>query len=151
MQPVQQLITPRTPRGNRLIALIVMLGCAAPLVVASMLTPSASGTGTHMQMGLPDCGFKAVTGYPCATCGCTTAFAHAADGSLLQSLLTQPFGAVLAVALAMAVWIGMWGVWSGMPVGPVFSLLSNRWIVIAWVALLFGAWAYKAGLVLAAS
>lgn len=134
-------------RVNRLVALMVALGCATPLVFAATLTPSDSGMGTHTQVGLPDCGFKVVTGLPCATCGCTTAFAHAADGALLTSLLTQPFGAVLALSLAMATLVSLWGVWSGMPVAGVFAALAHRRWVVAWVALLLLAWAYKAGVV----
>ena len=87
----------------RLVSLGIALACASPLVLAAMLTPSAEGMGTHKQMGLPECGFVTATGLPCATCGCTTAFAHAADGSLLTSLATQPFGAMLALALAMSI------------------------------------------------
>lgn len=147
MDDADQDLLPRSAKANRVLALLVMLGCAAPLVLAATLTPSGAGMGTHTQLGLPDCGFKVVTGLPCATCGCTTAFAYAADGSILHSFVTQPFGAVLAVVLAMATWVGVWGVWSGMPVAPVFSALSQRRLIIAWVVLLFAAWGYKAAVV----
>ena len=131
----------------RLGSSVLALTCAAPLVLAAMLTPSDAGMGTHMQMGLPDCGFKTMTGYPCATCGCTTAFAHAADGSLLSSFVTQPFGAVLAVALAMMALIASWSAVSGMRLEPLGRVMSTKPFVLSWVALLLVAWGYKAAMV----
>lgn len=138
-----------TPSANRIVALIIGLACAAPLVLASMLTPSDSGMGTHMQIGLPDCGFKVVTGYPCATCGCTTAFAHAADGSLLTSFMTQPFGAALALALAMMTLVAGWSLWTGASLAGVGQICGSKRFVLAWVVLLLAAWAYKVGVVMA--
>lgn len=137
------------PRANRPVAVVIMLACAAPLVLAAFLTPSDQGMGTHTQMGLPDCGFKLVTGLPCATCGCTTAFAHAAGGSLLDSFLTQPFGAVLAVSLAMVVLVAGWSLWTGMPMSGLGAVLATRRAVLMWAGLLLAAWAYKIGVVLA--
>ena len=86
----------------------------------------------------------------CATCGCTTAFAHAADGSLLDALLTQPFGAVLAMTCAMLTLIGGWALWSGMPLSPLGEALLHPRHALGWVVLLLGAWGYKAGLALLA-
>lgn len=128
---------------NRLVALVVTGLCMSPLIVAAMLKPSAGGMGTHTQLGLPDCGFKLVTGLPCATCGCTTAFAHATNGSLLESFLTQPFGAVLALALAMTSLLGMWSVWTGQSLAPIGRAVTSRRSIMAWVALLLIAWGYK--------
>lgn len=131
----------------RLVGLMVVVICASPLVVGAMLAPSANGMGTHTQMGLPSCGFLQLTGLPCATCGCTTAFAHAAHGSLLSALISQPFGALLALALAMMFWIGLWAAWSGASLAPVWSVLLTKRVVLSWVGLLLAAWAYKAGAV----
>ena len=107
-------------------ALGLALVCASPLVFAATLTASAAGMGTHTQMGLPECGFVIATGLPCATCGCTTAFAHAADGSLLMSLMTQPFGAVLAIALAMMTLIAGWSALSGMRLSPLGHMMATK-------------------------
>jgi hypothetical protein len=128
-------------------ALGLALASASPLVLAAMLSPSSEGMGTHTQMGLPECGFVIATGYPCATCGCTTAFAHAADGSLLTSFMTQPFGALLALALAMVTLIAGWSAISGMKLAPLGQMMATRHFVLSWVVLLLGAWAYKAALV----
>jgi len=138
-------------RANRLVAGVIALVSSAPLVFAALLTPSKAGMGTHMQLGLPDCGFKVVTGLPCATCGCTTAFAHAADGALLTSFLTQPFGAVLALTLAMLTLVSLWSLWSGMSLGPIGGVIASKRAMIGWAVLLLAAWAYKAGAVMMAN
>jgi hypothetical protein len=116
-------------------------------VLAAMLKPSDAGIGTHTQMGLPECGFVLVTGYPCATCGCTTAFAHAADGALLTSFLTQPFGAMLAVALAMMTLIAAWSAISGMTLTPLGRVMATKAFILPWLALILLAWGYKAATV----
>lgn len=80
------------------IALVLL----ALLLTARSLTPSASGVGTHLALGLPPCGFLAWSGLPCPTCGLTTAFAHLARGELLHSLAANPLGLPLfAGALVM--------------------------------------------------
>src|SRR5687768_6027839 len=67
---------------------------AAPLVLAAILTPSERGVGTHRQLGLPECTFLWVTGFPCPFCGMTTSWTHAAHGDVLRSITTQPMGFV---------------------------------------------------------
>lgn len=71
--------------------------CALPLVAAAVLTPSKSGVGTHQQLGLPPCTFLHLTGFPCAFCGMTTSWTHAAHGDLLAAFVTQPMGLLLFV------------------------------------------------------
>lgn len=129
---------------KRLLAFTLALLCAGPLVFAATLTPSDAGIGTHTQMGLPECGFVTATGLPCATCGCTTAFAHAADGSLLRSLVTQPFGALLALALAVFALIAAWSAISGMDLAPLGRIIATKGFVLSWLVILFAAWGYKA-------
>lgn len=145
-----QKLNPTQPSGalsQRLLASVVGLMCAGPLVLAATLTPSNAGMGTHMQMGLPDCGFVLATGLPCATCGCTTAFAHAANGSLLTSFITQPFGALLALTLAMLALIAGWSAVSGMRLEPLGQAMLSKGFVLSWLLLLLGAWGYKAAVV----
>lgn len=71
------------------------------LATARALKPSASGLGTHTQLGLPPCGFLLWFHVPCPACGLTTAFAHLAHGSLDGSLAAHPLGLPLFVALLM--------------------------------------------------
>jgi Protein of unknown function (DUF2752) len=71
------------------------------LLIARELTPSASGLGTHTQLGLPPCGFLLLFHLPCPACGLTTAFAHLAHGSLRASLTAHPLGLPLFLALLL--------------------------------------------------
>ncbi|NJL31438.1 MAG: DUF2752 domain-containing protein, partial [Phycisphaerales bacterium] len=64
---------PRTERRG--IAIIVLLVCLLPLVVGAALHADPQGVGTHEQLGFPACQFLEVTGYPCISCGMTTAVA----------------------------------------------------------------------------
>ena len=77
------------------------------------------------------------------TCGMTTAFTHAADGNLWQSLVTQPMGMLLSVGTAAAFWLGLFVAVTGSRLGEHLArLLTTRTLVIA--ATLGGAaWVYK--------
>ena len=103
-----------TPAQKRLEVRIwcafVFAMCITMLGIGLWLSPNnnpvaggpAAGTGSHEELGLPPCGFLATTGYPCPTCGCTTAVSNFSHGHILRSFLTQPFGfavALLAAAL----------------------------------------------------
>lgn len=126
----------------RLIALIVFAPTLAVLLTASSLTANDAGMGTHTQLGLAPCGFKAATGLPCATCGMTTSFTHAAHGHLLTSLVTQPAGMVLAVLTAMVVLLSGWSLATGMSLVPVGLALWRPRVVIVFIALILGGWLY---------
>jgi hypothetical protein len=131
------------PTVERLLAGGVSAGCFALLGVAASLTPESAGHGTHQQLGLPPCGWLLATGYPCPTCGMTTAFAASAEGDLLGAMMTQPIGASLAVATAVAFWIALHIAVFGSRLGSVVGRLWRpRWLWIfagAWAA----SWAYK--------
>jgi hypothetical protein len=52
------------------------------------------------------CVFKNVTGYPCPSCGTTRATNYFFRGDLLQSILLNPFGIIVAISMIIApVWI----------------------------------------------
>lgn len=73
----------------------------------------------------------------------TTAFAHAAQGRIGTALLTQPAGALMALALGVGFWAGLHTLLSGTRLLEVgMGLLRGR--VIAGALLLFlGGWVYK--------
>lgn len=71
---------------------------AAVVITAAMLTPNPLGHSTHMQLGLPPCGFLLVTGYPCPGCGLTTAFANMARFNIVGAAHANPFGVPLFLA-----------------------------------------------------
>lgn len=131
-----------TLRG-RATAGLIAAGAMGWLFVAGSLRPDPSGTGTHEQLGLPPCGFQARTGYPCPTCGMTTAFALTARGRLIIALLTQPAGALAALAV-FAIAIG------GFYVCLAGKRLDLFWLAWNWRAILIGslavallAWGYR--------
>lgn len=73
------------------------------LATAGLLEPDARGFGTHVQLGLPPCGFLALTGAPCPGCGLTTAFAHAVRGDLALAASANPFGLLLFALVCVMV------------------------------------------------
>ncbi|MCE9590707.1 MAG: DUF2752 domain-containing protein [Planctomycetes bacterium] len=129
--------------GVRIVGACVACGGAALLGVARYITPDASGMGSHTQLGMMKCGFHAVTGIPCATCGMTTAFAHAVRGNLWRSFVTQPAGAVLAVLTAAAVLVGLYVAVTGVKPPPVGQLLWRPRTVLVFGLFVLAAWVYK--------
>ncbi|QDV09148.1 hypothetical protein Poly30_47050 [Planctomycetes bacterium Poly30] len=71
-------------------------------VVGLLTEPDPRGFGTHEQFGFGPCGFREWLGAPCPTCGVTTAVSHLAHGHPARSWETQPLGAILAMAAAVA-------------------------------------------------
>ncbi|MEM9420105.1 MAG: DUF2752 domain-containing protein [Planctomycetota bacterium] len=126
----------------RLVALVIFAPTLAVLLTASSLTANEEGVGTHTQLGLAPCGFKSATGFPCATCGMTTSFTHAADGNLFIAFLTQPAGAILAVLTAMVVLVSGWSLASGMSLAPIGLALWRPRVIITMIALILGGWLY---------
>src|ERR1041384_4176594 len=80
----------RAGRGQRVFAAVLGSLALALLVIASRLTAAPAGVGTHTQLGMPPCGMMIATGYPCPTCGMTTAFTAAAHASPWSALRAQP-------------------------------------------------------------
>ena len=123
---------------------------AVPLLTAGLLlTPAAKGVGTHQQLGLPPCTFLYLTGFPCAFCGMTTSWTHAAHGDVLSSIVTQPMGFVLfAVDLGLVVWL-LGAAVAGRPGFRPEGLLTwiPRWLWWSALAGTLGAWAYKIAVV----
>jgi Protein of unknown function (DUF2752) len=140
---------PRTPAQRRLEVRIwsafVFVLCAGMLGIGLWLTPKPAGTGSHEELGLPPCSFLATTGYPCPTCGCTTAVANFSHGHVLRSFLTQPFGFAVALVAFVLLPLTLWGFVSGSWKGPSMFWLSWHWRtwVFAGLAILLLGWVYK--------
>ena len=138
-------LAPRpAPTATRRIAGgLVAAAVLAVLGLAAWLRPSPSGIGTHLQLGLMQCGWVSAFGKPCPTCGMTTSFAHAAHGHLERAVAAQPMGAALALASAAAFWIGLHVAVTGSDLGRVCgNLLRPRvlWLIAGAAG---AAWAYK--------
>lgn len=119
------------------------LALVVVLVVARTLTPDPRGFGTHTQLGLWPCAFKAATGTPCPTCGMTTSFAWYARGKVARSWGANPAGVALASTCVILVpWLLMVSA-RGQP-WP-FQTLENPLISlsVAVVALILVSWAVR--------
>lgn len=83
---------------------VVLLGLTAPwlivFVVATRIDPYAGGEparmGTHQQLGLPECNFKALAGFPCPSCGMTTSFSFMIRADVWNSVQANFAGTALA-------------------------------------------------------
>ena len=133
----------RHPAPARAIAIVVCAGCLALLAVAGWLDPDPSGMGSHQQLGLAPCSLVMLTGYPCPTCGMTTAFAHTVRGQLVSAFRAQPAGLALALATMVSVFVSL----SVAVTGKVWAINWYRVppgrLALAIVGLALAAWAYK--------
>jgi hypothetical protein len=125
--------------------------CASMLAFALYLKPDPlhTGTGTHQQLGFPPCGFLQSTGFPCPTCGCTTAVTWFAHASPLKSFLTQPFGFAVAFLATLLVPLSFWGLATGRWVGPSTFVLAWHWRYWTYgsILILLTAWVYKIAII----
>jgi len=111
--PILVTVRLENPIIGRLYALGLALAAVTILVIAFRLVPSDAHMGTHRQLGLPKCGFVVMTGYPCPTCGMTTAFSFMVHGRIFEALRSHVAGSIMAVATAGMLAISLWSVVTG--------------------------------------
>ncbi|HCA39829.1 MAG: DUF2752 domain-containing protein [Phycisphaerales bacterium] len=128
---------------GRLLAAVVAVAAASPLVVAAMLTPSASGMGTHQALGLPACGWQTAMQLPCPSCGMTTAFAHASRADFGNALLAQPAGLLLSLFAALTTLGGLYAAFTAAPMQRLAATLVQPRIVWIGLAILLLGWLLK--------
>ncbi len=133
----------RRRAAGRFWAIVIAAVCFGVLGFAATLHPRAEGLGTHTQFGLPTCGFLMQTGYPCPTCGMTTAFAHLVRGHPLRSFLDQPTGFVLGVATAIVGVVALAAAVSGRAVWVNWYRVNPVRMVWGFLILFFASWAFK--------
>ena len=130
----------------RFYALVVMLGCGAVLGVACYLTPDQAGVGTHEQLGMSECGFYERSGYPCPSCGMTTAFAHVVRGQLFRAFVVQPAGAIAALVIIAAGLASSYVVITGYDMRKFLRNLKWKWVCLAGLGLILFSWLWLCGL-----
>lgn len=128
---------------SRLKAGAVLIVCLAVLGVAVRLEPDRSGFGTARQLGLATCKALMLTGYPCPTCGMTTAFALTVRGKWATAFRAQPAGFALALAAVLAAAAASATIVSGSVWAVNWYRISPMWTAIALVGMVLAGWAYK--------
>jgi hypothetical protein len=104
---------------------------AVVILLAAFLTPDASGHGTHMQLGLPPCGFLYLTGYPCPGCGLTTCFAYMVRLEVVQATAANPFGVLLFLVSFFTIPVSAWGFARRLPVMETLERLKfEKWALL---------------------
>jgi hypothetical protein len=89
---------------------VQVVGLVGVFGIAAWLNPydeegRARRLETHLQLGLPPCTFRSLTGLPCPSCGMTTSFALLMHGDLENSLRANAVGTLLALfGLALIPW-----------------------------------------------
>lgn len=131
---------------GRLLAAAVAMICAAVLTIAAMLTPDPRGFGTHQQLGgnaFAPCGALILTGYPCPTCGMTTAFAHLVRGHLVASFIAQPAGMLMCVLTMATVLIATTIAIRGRAPVVHWERIGSVRIALCLAFVFLGGWAFK--------
>jgi hypothetical protein len=146
----------RSSAATRVWAFILLLGSMSVLAIALYLQPSPTGYGTHQQLGfgkyrLAPCGMLVATGYPCPTCGMTTAFAHTVRGQFLGAIWAQPSGFLLALAtMVTAVASAITLVRGRNPLWPLILYVTPYRLFATLLILLFGGWLFRIAVTLLA-
>ncbi len=84
-----------------------------------------------------------LTGYPCPTCGMTTAFAHTVRGELGLAFSAQPAGFAIALAVVFAASVSLGVVITGKIWVVNWYRVSPMWATLAILLLVLGGWLYK--------
>ncbi|MEJ7591742.1 MAG: DUF2752 domain-containing protein [Planctomycetaceae bacterium] len=85
-------------RTQRLLTVLLGAGIVVVFGIAVWLKPDPRGFGTHQQLGMPPCTFRALTGVNCPHCGLTTSFSWFVRGHFENSMKANPAGLMLASA-----------------------------------------------------
>jgi hypothetical protein len=126
-------------RYPRLIALALALGGWTLVTLSIHLHPDSRGYDTHTELNLPPCSFMQTTGYPCPTCGMTTAFANMAHGHVGAALGAQVFGSALFVLTAVVAVLSTAQLLTGWPrLTSVKPKMWWLWVLLAGVLIGWG-------------
>lgn len=131
-------------RPERLLYGAVVMASAALVLTGALLKPDPRGHGTHEQVGLPPCPLLRLTGFPCATCGFTTALAQMARFRWVDALGTHPFACLAFAGASLVLLRAIPCLAVGRCDGLVFRSLGSGWCWAACAAVYLGSWAYKA-------
>jgi hypothetical protein len=110
---------------QRVLLLLSGIVLAVPLGIATQLSPSPRGMGTHQQLGLPPCSAIQIFGVRCPACGMTTSWTLMVRGHVLKAVQTNSGGAMLAVIAAVtAPWLFGTGIRGRWVIGPPHEMAT---------------------------
>jgi len=133
----------RASLGDRIGAGVIAILCLTVLSIGAWLSPATDGHGTHTQLGLSPCMWAVALDKPCPTCGMTTSFSHAGEGSWIQAAKTQPMGALLVLMTTTVFWGALIQAVTGARFNSIIQpALKPRFFLMMGI-LLLGAWFYK--------
>jgi hypothetical protein len=133
---------------TRVAWLVLFAVPSAVLVTAALLTPNPIGHGTHMQLGLPACGFMVYTGIPCPGCGLTTCFAFMMRGDIVAAAAANPSGVLLFLLTLATVPVAAVGfVRAHSVLDTLDRLHAEKWALLLAVTSLV-VWAVRVGRIL---
>ena len=130
-------------RTDKWVAVGLLVSACTVLAVARWLTPSASGYGTHTQLGLPPCTFLRLTHLPCPSCGLTTCFAWAVRLHFWKAFLANPFGILAFLGTVAVIPASIFLLWRRMSFRRITESAQFTKAVYAVTALYFLSWVLK--------
>jgi hypothetical protein len=134
---------PKAGSAERIILILICIICAGIIALGWVLTPDARGYGTHEQLGFGACGFVAMYGMPCPTCGMTTAFCYGVRFNFVDGFKAQPVGFLIAIIAYIAVVLSLFFAIAGK--NPFVIFTKKRIFILAVIVLLIlaASWIYK--------
>jgi hypothetical protein len=118
-------------------------GESATAALAALLGLFALAATALPAAHVPKCLFKAVTGWPCLTCGAFRAACALRSGRIGNALVLQPL--LTALALLVAAWMAyaVMGVWAQWPRWRIeFVRGEVCWLLIGGIVAVLANWLY---------
>ena len=141
--PMVEWVHPIQSMLSRCKAVLVLVGCIAILFLSVWISPDRAGFGSHQQLGLPPCNMVMITGYPCPTCGMTTAFSYSVRGRLISAIQAQPAGFLLAMVTMMTAIASIGVIFTGKVWVVNWYRTSPAIVTIAAIAVILLGWVFK--------
>ena len=135
--------SPVGPWLDRLIAVVVVAAAAGMVYALRRVRPDGRGFGTHEQLGMQPCGWPASYGFPCPTCGVTTAASHLVHLEPIDAMIAQPFGAALALVGLLGAGYAAVCLLTGRSYMDRIVRLPYGTAFVVGLILLFASWLYK--------
>jgi hypothetical protein len=127
---------PRKRIVGQLTLFLLWLGVTC---VGAWLRPSASGHGTHQELGLPPCPSVLLFDRPCPGCGLTTSWTAFIHGQFAASFHAHALGPLLYLLFTAAALVGGYGWLKGKRVRSDSPVWNRALIGFTVVFLAYGA------------